>query len=194
MSAASNDGALDRVARYLSIVGHPYIVIPASIAAIAILRGGDARAALGVAVAFAVVSVVVLIGVRAGRFKDFDVSERRQRPGFYLVMTAATLALAFWLRADAQAFRACLIAGALLAACGVLNRWLKASLHTAFSLYAAGFWAAWSLAAGLIALPIAAAVAWSRVRLGRHSAREVLVGGVVGFVAGLCLLLATSVG
>jgi membrane-associated phospholipid phosphatase len=191
MSPVSSS-ALDRVARYLSIIGHPYIVIPASVAAIAILRGGDARAALGVAIAFTAISVVVLLGIRAGRFDDFDVSERRQRPGFYLVMTLGALALAFWLRADAQAFRACLIAAAALAACGVLNRWIKVSLHTVFSLYAAGFWATWSLVAGLIALPIAAAVAWSRVRLGRHSTREVLVGGMVGLCAGLCVLLAVS--
>ena len=193
MPPASNAGTLDRVARYLSIVGHPYIVIPASIGAIAILRGGDARAALGVALAFALVSLVVLFGIRSGRFNDFDVSERRDRPGFYVVLTAGTLALGFWHRADPPTFRACMIAGAALAACGVINRWTKASLHTAFSLYAAGLWAAWSLAAGLVALPIAAAVAWSRVRLGRHSSREVLVGGVVGLIAGVCLVLSSRV-
>jgi membrane-associated phospholipid phosphatase len=187
--AAAAAGQVSRLARYLSILGHPFIVIPASVAASSVLRGGDARAALGVAGLFIAVSVLVLVGIKAGRFNDFDVSERQRRPGFYVLLASATLAFGAWRREEPEVFRACALAGAVLITCGLLNRYTKVSLHTAFALYAAGFWGAWSSGAGLVALPIAAAVAWSRVHLGRHSAREVLVGAAVGLVAASVLVL-----
>jgi membrane-associated phospholipid phosphatase len=69
-----------------------------------------------------------------------------------------------------------------------LNHWAKASLHTVFALYAAGLWGAWSIGAGIVAVPLAASVAWSRVRLGRHSCKEVLAGATVGLAAAFALL------
>jgi len=193
MLAPSTDGSVRQIARYLSILGHPFIVIPASVGALAVLRGGDLRSALAVAAVFLAVSLAIVAGIRAGRFNDFDVSERERRPGFYLLMAGGTIALAFWLRQDPRAFRACWIAGVVLGACGVLNRWSKVSLHTVFSLYAAGLWGAWSPAAGLIALATGAAIAWSRVHLGRHSLNEVLAGAAVGVVAGIGLMVSSSV-
>lgn len=65
-----------------SILGHPFVVLPASIGALAVLRGGDLRTALALAVVFVVVSLAVVLGVRAARFNDFDVSQRERRPGF----------------------------------------------------------------------------------------------------------------
>lgn len=182
---------LDHVARYLSIVGHPFAIIPASIGALAVLRGGDLRAALAVAAVFAVVSVAIVVGIRAGRFNDFDVSERERRPRFYVLLTAATVALAFRFRDQPQARLACVSAGAMLLCCTVINRWTKVSLHTAFALYAAGLWCTWSLAAGVAALPIAASIGWSRVRLGRHSKGEVYAGMLVGIAAALGMVLAS---
>jgi pimeloyl-ACP methyl ester carboxylesterase/membrane-associated phospholipid phosphatase len=185
-------GAADTVrgfARYVSITGHPFIVLPASIGALSVLRGGDARAAAVISALFVAVSVAILIGIRNGRFNNFDVSEGGRRPRFYVLVIAATVAMGVWFRHDPEALRSCAIAAALLMACGLVNRWVKASLHTAFALYAAGFWAAWSISAGLVALSVAALIAWSRIRLGRHSMTEVLVGAGIGSVAGLCLML-----
>lgn len=187
--AAPSGALVHQLARYLSIVGHPFVVLPASVAAVSLLRGGSVRAGALLAGVFLVVSALVVAGIKAGRFNDFDVSERERRPAFYLLVTAGTAALALWLRGDAGAVRACVSAGALLVACGLVNRWTKASLHTAFALYAVGFWAAWSPLAGLLALPLAAAVAWSRIYLGRHTKAEVLVGAALGLIAAVALLL-----
>lgn len=189
MSSRYTTARAQRVAVQLSIIGHPFVVIVASVGALAMLRGSaGVRPALVVAVPFIAASAVILLGIGSGRFNDFDVSEREKRPGFYAVLTLATLALAVWIRDDAGALRACLIASGVLGVCGLLNRWTKASLHTAFALYAAGLWGAWSLAAGLAALPLAAGVAWSRACLGRHTWSEIGVGAAVGLVGGALLL------
>jgi hypothetical protein len=180
---------LRALALYLSILGHPFIVLPASLGALALLRGDDPRTALILALVFVVVSLALVLGVRAGRFNDFDVSQRERRPGFYVLVILATVVLAARLRGEPRAFWACVAAGATLSACGLLNRWIKASLHTAFALYATGLWCAWSLAAGCLGLPLAAAIAWSRLHLRRHSVPEVLAGATVGVAAGAALVL-----
>jgi membrane-associated phospholipid phosphatase len=186
---------LDRFARYLSGFGHPFVVVPCSVAAISMLRGDAPHAATSVAALFIAMSVAVFVGVKAGRFNDFDVSERSRRPGFYVLIIGGTVALGFWLRDQPEAFGACAVAAAVLVVCGVINRWMKPSLHAAFSLYAVGWWGAWSIAAGLAAIPFAAAVAWSRIRLHRHTPREVVVGTAIGLVAACCILmLAADVG
>lgn len=184
---------IDRFARYLSILGHPFIVIPASIAAISVLRGDRPHAAASVAALFVAFSAAVLVGIKAGRFNDFDVSDRRRRPSFYVLMTAGTVALGVWLRDKPEAFRACAVAAAVLVSCSVINRWMKPSLHAAFSLYAVGLWGAWSAGAGLAALPVAAAVGWSRIRLRRHTPKEVVVGSVVGLVAAACFVIVSTI-
>jgi hypothetical protein len=193
-SAARATEPLQRLARYLSVVGHPFIVIPASVGAVSVLRGGDTRVAASVAFLFIAVSLGILVGIRAGRFNDFDVSERQRRPPFYILVVGATVTLGVWLRHEPGALRACAIASAVLAACGLVNRWTKASLHTAFALYVAGLWGAWSVSAGLVALAIAASVAWSRAHLGRHSWREVCAGAAIGLVGGGCSISFASHG
>lgn len=189
MSSVASHTRTYRLARHLSVAGHPFIVIPASVAAVSVLRGGGSSSGASIAIVFVAAAAAVLIGVRTGHFNDFDVSERQRRPAFYLIVTAATAALAFRVREQPDALWACCTAAALLITSGLLNRWIKASLHTSFSLYAAGLWGVWSLPAGLIALPIAASIAWSRVHLGRHSRAEVLAGAALGLVAGASLVL-----
>lgn len=188
-NATSSPDGIDRLARYLSIVGHPFIVLPASVAAISFLRGDDPRAGVAIAGLFVALSVVIFVGMKMGRFNDFDVSDRRRRPSFYLLVIAGTVALGFRLRDQPEAFAACAIAAAVLVVCGVINRWLKASLHAAFSLYAVGLWGAWAIGAGLLAMPVAAAIGWSRIRLRRHTAKEVGIGTAVGLAAAACFVI-----
>lgn len=89
----------------------------------------------------------------------------------------------------APVYNASWVAGAVLGACGVANRWLKVSLRAAVALYAAALWDAWSVTTALVALPLAASVGWSRVQLGRHSWREVGCGMAIGLVGGVLLLV-----
>jgi len=160
--------------------------------AVAVLRGRDLGPAVALFGLFVAVSAALVFGIGTGHFNDFDVSERKRRPGFYVLVTGATLALGFWLRDDPAALHSCAIAGATLVACAVLNRWTKVSLHTAFALYVAGYWGAWSIGAGLVALAAAGGIAWSRVHLGRHSRGEVQLGAMIGLVAAAGLIVFSS--
>jgi membrane-associated phospholipid phosphatase len=80
--------------------------------------------------------------------------------------------------------------GALIvvAGCALLNRVLKVSLHAAFAVFAAALvGVSFPFPFAVFAL-IAAAVAWSRVALGRHSRLEVMAGVAMGALGGVGML------
>jgi membrane-associated phospholipid phosphatase len=175
------------VARALSVAGHPFATM-AAFALAAGSRAGVARTAV-LAAAAIVVPIAVLVAVqrRSGAWETVDASRPRERPVLYAVAGSAAAAVlaALVLRRDAGVARE--IGGALVLVAGAfaVSRWVKASLHVAFAAFAAaasfrlGAPAAWGFATA------APAIAWSRLRLGRHAPVEIAAGAALGVVAGL---------
>jgi len=184
------------LARLLSILGHPALLMPAAVAWAAHDRGAPVAvllAAVGVSSGLAaIVGVYSLAQVRAGRWAHVDASaphERRTLVRFVSVL-AFGAAAALWLAGQPAVLVAGLLAaGALLVCARLTRRWLKLSLHAAFAMFAATLLWPDLLPFGL-ALAVAAAVAWSRCRLGRHTVPEVLAGLLAGAAAGAALGLA----
>lgn len=186
-------------ARAVSIVGHPMLLVPVAIALA--LRGhvdaGQGAAILGVvAGAIVLVGAYLIHGVRSGRLSHIDVSKREERGGFYRVSTIA-LAIAtaalHLSHATTAAVRGTAVALALIVVSSIVNRWIKASLHTAFAIVAAGVVGVGTKNAPLFALFVvaAAAVAWSRLVLGRHTKPEIVVGAILGTLAAVVSALVT---
>lgn len=181
-----------RLARWISIAAHPFILILLLTAAGA-AASLPPRQALLVVGAVAATSILPLTfylrrQVRTGRATDFDVSVRTQRRPMYVVAlllclgTLAALALA----GTPPAFLSAILAAiALLAASSLVNRWLKASLHTGFAVYVAIGMLDLSLPAGAAFAAVAGLVAWSRLALSRHTLPEVAAGSALGALAGL---------
>ena len=90
-----------------------------------------------------------------------------------------------WLGAASPLARGVAAAIAMLGLAAVLNRWIKLSLHMA-SLAFAGV-AAWPLSplGGMAAIALLPLLAWSRLRLSRHTWPEILGGTALGALAGL---------
>lgn len=188
----------DVIARSLSIIGHPAVVMPGTVLGLAATRAakpGEAR----FAVALTLVVAVMVVGyclwqVRAGRWKDSDASQPAERTQLntrlfaLLGITAVVLAVTAQPREliGGAALSATLVAVAL-----VLQRWLKLSLHTGFACLAATLVWPQPTAVVLMAL-FAAAIAWSRSVLDRHSERDLAAGAAAGFAAGVVLRLLTS--
>lgn len=183
------------LARAVSIVGHPMVLVPAAIAVA--MRGrvtsGQATLVLGAMFgAIAIVAVYLVHGVRSGRLSHVDVPAQRERGGFYRVALAASAAATVVLAIvpappAAPAGFGC--AFALLAVASVVNRWVKASLHTAFAIVAAGVVGPEAPRAFACLAVMAVLVPWSRVTLGRHTKREVVVGAALGVTTALALAL-----
>jgi hypothetical protein len=179
------------LARVLSIVGHPVLVLPVAVLVSGRERGvsmATQSTTIGVTVGIGV-GVLVFSAVRVwlGHWKHVDASEpaeRNQLNGFTAVLLFGA-ALAGFLSSggsrDLYLWPAC--SGGVVLAAIVLRRRMKLSQHVAFDLFAAiavlpSVWAA--LAIALLTI----GVGWSRLVLKRHTRMEVAVGTVVGVVAG----------
>lgn len=180
------------VARWLSILFHPFVMVAVMVGGAAAARQAapDALRSVGVVVLFAVVPLAVLMWrqVRRGAWENADASNRAERPALYVVGGAAIAALLVFLvtfRPQSFLVRGVAATLAMMAACALFTLWTKVSLHMAFATLAATTLAFMRVPIGyalLLALP---AVAWSRLALQRHTPIEVAIGAILGAGAGL---------
>ncbi|WP_460970735.1 phosphatase PAP2 family protein [Spirosoma migulaei] len=128
--------------------------------------------------------------VKRGQFTNFDVSDQRQRAQFYPVLIGAISLLTGLLFATHQPRHFCYGAACALllvvSSYGV-NQYVKASLHTSLSFFLT--WAIYSInqPLGLLMGVFAILIGVSRLVLGRHTLLEILVGALIGLIAGTCL-------
>jgi membrane-associated phospholipid phosphatase len=179
------------LARALSIFGHPTLVLPLAVLAVALAQG-ERQAALRAAVGFGLFAALVMAfswwQVRRGRWGHVDASARHERSSLNRFLLVALLAAALLvggagtqpLLALGLALSAAMILVALLTA-----RWCKVSLHLAFAVFAALLLRELGVAWMLGALAFAAAVAWSRLVLQRHTPRDLAAGAIIGALAGV---------
>lgn len=190
-----------RAARALSIVGHPALVLPTAVLLAAVQRGASPRDTwLAGAAAVAVsccVGLYSVLQVRSGRWSHVDASVPAERLHLNRFLAGLLLAVAavLWLSSSSLVLAAGLgTSGAIVLAALSVGRRMKLSLHCAFGAYAAALpWPAWP--ATLMLAALALAVGWSRLRLRRHTPREVIAGLAVGALAGVSfnLLVAWAV-
>ncbi|KRA41897.1 phosphatase PAP2 family protein [Pseudoxanthomonas sp. Root630] len=178
------------LARALSISGHPMLVLPLAVVVIALVQG-DRGAAAWAALGFGLFATLVMgfswWQVRRGRWTHVDASARHERGSlnrFLLVALVAGALLVAWrgtqpLFALGMAMSAAMILVAMLTA-----RWCKLSLHMAFAVFAAWLLRELGIPWMLAALLFAAAIAWSRLALRRHTPRDLVAGALVGSAAG----------
>lgn len=179
------------LARVLSVIGHPVVVLPVAVVVSGGARGVPASTrstTIGVTVGIGLVVLVFsAVRVRLGHWKHVDASqpaERNQLNGFTAVLLLGA-GLAGFLSPggspDLYLWPAC--SGGVVLAAIVLRRWLKLSQHVAFDLFAA-LAVLPSVGAAVAIAVLTGAVAWSRLKLGRHTRAEIGVGMVVGLVVG----------
>lgn len=188
------DSAPVTIARYLSVVFHPFVMIGVMVGTAAAAKQTAAEAARSVATValFTIVPLTALMWhqVRRGRWENSDASNRAERPILYIAGgIAVAVLLAYLLLASPQSLmiRGVVSSLGMLAVCGAATRWIKVSLHMAFAALAATALALMRLPTGyalLLALP---ALAWSRLVLHRHTPVEVILGTIIGAGAGAAL-------
>jgi membrane-associated phospholipid phosphatase len=184
-----------RIAKIISVIGHPFVLLSLTvlISAASSAPLGRALTIGGVTALLTVLPLVFIIRrkVRAGKWSDHDVSDASERRNFYpiaLSVTALSLVVFYLLGFPRGLLVGMLISLALLLAAMFINRFSKISLHLIFAVYFAVSLCAVDYRIGGAFLLLAAAVGWSRVKLGRHTPAQVLSGAALGAAAGLILL------
>lgn len=189
MSASS---ASDRIARAVSILGHPLLTLPTGLMLPAALRGGDPRTLQAAFAGFALFAALVMgwswWQVRRGHWAHVDASrqsERRSLNRTLLVLIGLGALLAWRALPSPDPGLALALSAGVVAVAMSTVQWCKLSLHIAFAVYATGL--LWPLGPMAIAAccVFAAAIAWSRLRLSRHRPRDLLAGAAAGLLAAM---------
>jgi hypothetical protein len=172
------------LARALSVLGHPFILLPLTIAALT-------RSLFWTTVIAATTTVPLLAiiarKVRRGAWSDFDVSRHEQRSGLYyagIPLIAFCALLLYFLGASPEMMRG-IAAGSLMFLAGLLgNRFLKISMHMMFAAFSTITLARTYPSSLYGTLPFLTAIAWSRRHLDRHTWTEIAVGTLIGAICG----------
>jgi len=187
---------LVKTARVFSILGHPALMMPAAVVGSAAGSQAPPQLLLGATAVSVLVAVSVglysVVQVRAGRWTHVDASvprERRQLTVFLVCVLFGLAGVSWWVGQARPLVVGLATAGCLVVFAHVLRASLKLSLHAAFAVFATSLlWPnPWAVSLGLA---LTAAVAWSRLVLGRHTPAEVLVGLLAGTAAGVGFRLA----
>lgn len=150
--------------------------------------GGNPALPLAVAAACGLVVLAYsAYKARRGDWGHIDASHPGERAQLNTRVGIGFLAIAGVMAAAGVHVRIAVVvalSGCIVLAGHLLQRTGKLSLHVAFAVFAAFIaWPQQAYAAAL--LLIAVAVGWSRLVLQRHTRRDLVLGGLVGSMAGL---------
>jgi hypothetical protein len=173
------------LARTLSIAGHPFVLVPITVALATRNWRWSAAVAAGM---FLPLLAITLRNVRRGHWSDADVSRPDQRSGLYRTafpLLALSTLLLYFLGAGPSMMRGMAAAAVMMGIGWAATPYLKISLHLMCAAHCAATliplypWSAFAL------LPLLPALAWSRHHLDRHTWTELVVGAALGAGAGV---------
>jgi membrane-associated phospholipid phosphatase len=178
------------VARIISTLGHPVVLMLAAALGMASARGASPTQLRFVGVALATLAFVVVgfswLQVRSGSWQHVDASGTKERASLngFLVALLSGSALVVWILTRRPDMPVALASAALLIVVAILAApWVKISLHAAFAAFATVL--LWSMKlAFMIGILVTGAIMWSRLVLGRHKPVDVIAGLLVGFAIG----------
>lgn len=183
------------LARWVSIIAHPFVLTLLLVGAIEARRGPAvaARSVAAVALLFVLpVAVLIVRQTRRGAWSTVDASDPRERPLLYLVGGGALLLLFGYLllmEPGTPLLRGAIGTLGLLAVCAAAVRWVKISLHVAVAAMATAVLLGRGIPLGWLLAAVLPILAWARVAMGRHRWIEVALGLVAGSAAGAFIAL-----
>lgn len=177
------------LARIISLITNPFfIAIPLPFLLVYHESGNAAYAfrwAIFSFIFLVMIGVFVVFEVRRHVFSDLDVSKREQRPLFFVYVAFVSLLylVSLYLLRGPEVLS--IAVGGILGSAvvlGLVTHYIKASLHvatisaffTVLALLYGGFYFFW-----LLMIPI---VAWSRIKIKRHTVSEAIVGCIMGIM------------
>jgi hypothetical protein len=109
---------------------------------------------------------------------------------FGVALAGLVAALGWLLLYDPRSFlvRGMLVVAAFLLVAVLLTRWIELSLHVAFAALTATTLCLLGSAIGYALVAVVPLVFWSRIVLARHRVRELVVGLILGVLAGGALV------
>ena len=184
-----------QIARWISIVGHPFTFVVLLVATVSwkVHGGQHALRTTGIVVAGMLVPLGLFIWNRysLGHWKTVDASAPADRPALYTAtfLLLIPVGVYFILRdRGAEMVRGLAAVAILIGILAGLNRWIKLSVHVTLATFAAVIITRLTLPLGLALLCFLPFLGWSRLILSRHSLAEVAGGFLLGSIAAMLTL------
>lgn len=189
-----------KIAKIVSVLLAPLVIVVPGVFLLVFIQKYNLQIALywALLLLFFIVPLWAIIFwlTKAKKFSDFDVSTQKQRPLLFAIeaiFTASYLGTAYLFHAPSELFVGVIMIVALLAVMSIVNKFIKASGHLAMlsggltlfvliggSVYMFGY----------LLIPV---LVWSRLKLKRHTFREVILGIIIGIsVSSLVYALLSS--
>ncbi len=182
------------IARWLSILLHPFVMVGVMVGTAAATRqtAAEALRTIALVTVCTIVPLMILMArqVRRGAWDNVDASNRAERPILYFVLGAGLVAMLVYLlvsRSQSFMVRGAVATLGMVAACALATRWIKVSLHMAFAALAATALALMRSPVGYALLMVLPVLVWSRLTLERHTLPEVVLGAIIGAAAGAAI-------
>jgi hypothetical protein len=181
-----------RLAAVISWIGHPLVFVTVTVA-IVVATQLAARMAFAILAALLLsvigpTAILLIQGVRSGRWQDADVSVQEERRRFYPVaipLSALGTLITWWIGAPTYILRGGIVTLSLLIIAALVNHRSKISLHTLFAAFCTAVLFRLSPIYGGAAFLLAALIFWSRLFLMRHTLTETISGLILGVAGGI---------
>jgi len=134
----------------------------------------------------------VYLKSKNGSYTNFDVSDRNQRKSLFLFVIPLLTVVTVVLFATNQSRNLCmsvLFALILTVISQFINFFVKSSLHVSLNIYLAALIFTVNFEMGIVVLLFTGLLSWSRIKLGRHTIKEVLFGLSIGAIMSLLMLV-----
>jgi hypothetical protein len=188
---------MKKAATIISILGHPLLTIPLFVLAVMFGSEEFTKASrfsfLIIGCIFFPIIAWMYFRSRRGSYTNFDVSDQKQRRSLFLFAIPLLAIVSVFLFASGQRgnlFVSVLFALMLLVLSQITNFFIKSSLHVSLNIFLSALIFTVNHTIGIVALLSTGLLGWSRVELGRHTLKEVLIGLLIGLVISLVMLKA----
>lgn len=181
----------EKTAKTVSVLGHPLLFGNAYVIFMSFKNLESKTATLVSLLVIFLVAVPIIWNnrrkMKSGEYSNFDVSDRKQRMGFYpfAIGLFVVLLLAFWvLKFPEAVILQTLVFFMMVLTMALVNLRIKASMHAGIAFYIVVNIIAIGIFPGIISLVFALAVSWSRWETKRHDLIEIVIGSLLGFIFG----------
>jgi membrane-associated phospholipid phosphatase len=184
-----------KIAFYISVIGHPLLTIPifTIIALFTYEKFQNAllHAALILVCFFLPVTLTMYLKSKNNSYTNFDVSDQTQRQSWYVFAFLLLLIVTIALFVTGQPQRlnlSVLFSLILLVISQIMNYFIKSSLHVSLNIFLSFLIMPMNLIIGLLFIVFTIFIAWSRLTLERHTAKEIITGFIIGLTIGISSL------
>jgi membrane-associated phospholipid phosphatase len=186
---------INKIANFISIIGHPLLTIPVFIMIVMFGSEPFSKASL---ISFLIIGCVFIpvilrmyIKSKNGSYTNFDVSNKTQRKSLFLFVVPLLIIVTVVLFATHQSKNLCisvLCALILVVVSQIINFFVKSSLHVSLNIYLSALIFTLNYKIGIVVLLYTGLLCWSRVKLGRHTIKEVIFGLTIGIIISVIML------